>query len=126
MSLGTTDGTPCKTVKAKLMHELEKGVEHSGPVGSALIVDGVALIHQIHTMTSTFGQLADRLLQDLMHMEIQCRCLRVDFVCDQYPVQSIKNCERDAMGGTQVIHIPRPDQKTPKQFKKYLANRRNK
>ena len=30
------------------------------------------------------------------------------------------------MGGTQVIHITRSDQKTPKQFKKYLANGRNK
>ena len=61
-------------------------------------------------------------------MAIQCRCLRVDFVCDQYPAQSIKKCERvrRAMGGTQVIHITRPDQKTPKQFKKYLANGRNK
>ena len=75
MSLGTTDGTPCKTVKAKLMHELEKDVEQLAqiPVGSALIVDGMAFIHQIHTMTSTFGQLADRLLQDItygnpMHM----------------------------------------------------------
>ena len=28
MSLETTDGTLCKTVKAKLMHELEKDVEH--------------------------------------------------------------------------------------------------
>ena len=130
MSPGTTDGTPCKTVKAKRMHEFEKGVKHLAqvPVGSALIVDGKTFIHQIHTMTSTFGKLADRLLQDLMHMAIQCICLRVDFVCDQYPVHSIKNCERDrrAMGGTQVIHITRPDHKTPKQFKKYLANRRNK
>ena len=61
-------------------------------------------------------------------MAIQCRCLRVDFVCDQYPVQRIKNCERDrhAMGGTQVIHTTRPDHKTTKQFKKYLANGKNK
>ena len=92
-------------------------VEHLDqvPAGSALIVDGMALIHQIHTMSCTFGQLADRLLQDLMHMAIQCRCLRVDFVGDQYPVQGIKNCDRDrrAMGGTQVIHITRPDHKTP-------------
>ena len=88
----------------------------------------MAFIHQIYTMPSTFGQLADRLLQDLMHMAIQCRCLRVDFVCDQYPVQSIKNCERErrAMGGTRVIHITRPDHKPPKQFKKYLVNGRNK
>ena len=97
MSLGTTDGTPCKTVTAKLMHELEKDVEPLAqvPAGSALIVDGMAFIHQINTMPSTFGQLADRLLQDLMHMAIQCRCLRVDFVCDQYPAQSIKNCKRE-------------------------------
>ena len=76
-------------------------------------------------MPSTFGQLADRLLQDLMHMAIRCRCLRVDFVCDQYPVQNIKNRERRAMSGTQAIHITRPDQKTPKEFTKYLAKGRN-
>ena len=110
--------------------QLEKDVEPLAqfPAGSDLIVDGMAFIHQIHTMPSTFGQLADRRLQDLMHMAIQCICLRVDLVCDQYTVQSIKNCERQrrAMGGTQVIHITRSDQKTPKQFKKYLANGRNK
>ena len=130
MSLGTTEGTPFKTVNAKLMHELEKNVAPLAqvPAGSALIVDGMAFIHQIHTMPSTFGQLVDRLLQDLMHMAIQCRCFRVDFVCGQCPAQSIKNCERErpTMGGNQVIHITRPDQKTPKQFKKYLANGRNK
>ena len=54
-------------------------------------------------------------------MAIQCRYLRVDFVCDQYPVQNIKNCQR---GGIQVIHIKNTDQKTPKRFNKYLANGR--
>ena len=36
----------------------------------------------------------------------------VNFVSDQYPVQSIKNCEleRPAMGVTLVIHITRADQ----------------
>ena len=129
MALGTADGTPCKTVKAKLMHDLEKDIEPLVPVpgGSALIV-GMTFIYQIHAQPSTFGQLADILLEDLMHMAIQCRYLRVDFVCDQYHVQSIKNCEREprAMCGTQGIHITRPDQKTPKQFKNYLANGRNK
>ena len=65
MSLGTIDGTLCKTVNAKLMYELEKDVEPLAQVlaGSALIVDGMAFIHGIHTMPSTFGQLADRLIQ---------------------------------------------------------------
>ena len=71
MSLETTDGAPCKTVKVKLMHELEKDVEPLAqvPAGSALIVDGMAFMHQIHTMPSTSGQLADMLLQDLMNCE---------------------------------------------------------
>ena len=72
MSLGTTDGTLCKTVKAKLIHELEYDVELLAqvPAGSALIVDGMTFIYQIHTIPSTFCQVADRLLQDLMHMAI--------------------------------------------------------
>ena len=88
MSLGTTDGTPCKTVKAKLMHKLEKDVEPLAwvPDGSALIIDGMTFILQIHTMPSTFGQLDDMLLQNIMYMAIQCRCLRIDLVCDHYPV----------------------------------------
>ena len=40
-------------------------------------------------------------------------------------MQSINNCERRSVSGTQVIHSKRLDQKTPKQFKKYLANGRN-
>ena len=72
MSLENTDGTPCKNVKAKLMHELDKDVESLAQVqvGSALIVDGKTFIHQIHTIPSTFGQLDDRPLQYLMHMAI--------------------------------------------------------
>ena len=88
------------------MHELENNVEPRAqiPVGSALIVD--------------------ILLQDLLHMAISCRYLRVDFVSDQYPVQIIKNCERErlAMSSIQVIPIKRPDQKTPKQLMTYLTN----
>ena len=59
-------------VKSKLMHELEKDVNPLAqiPVCSALIVDGMTFIHQIHTLSSTFSQLADRRLQDLIHMAI--------------------------------------------------------
>ena len=37
MSLGTTAGTPCKTDKAKLMHELKKDVEHLAQVQLVLL-----------------------------------------------------------------------------------------
>ena len=71
-------------------------------------------------MPSTFGLYADRLLQDLMHMVIQCRCLRVNFISDQYPVQSIRNCERERrdIGGTQVIYITRPGQEISGKWEK--------
>ena len=61
MSLENTDGIPRKTVNDKLMYESENDVEPLAQVlvGSALIVDGMAFTHQIHTMPSTFGQLAD-------------------------------------------------------------------
>ena len=44
-------------------------------------------------------------------------------MCDRYRSQSIKNCERErrAVCGTQVFKITKPEQKTPKQFKKFLA-----
>ena len=82
MSLETLMEHPA--ILNKLMHELEKDVEPLAhvPVGSALNVKGMAFIHQIHIMPRAFGQLAGRLLQCLMHMAIQCICLRVDFVCD--------------------------------------------
>ena len=47
----------------------------------------------------------------------------VNLVSDQYPVQSIKNCERRVMGGTQVIHITRPDQAIQEIYGKWEKQR---
>ena len=48
LSLGTSNGTICKTNKASLMHELEKGAECVSeiPWGSALIIDAMAFVQQ--------------------------------------------------------------------------------
>lgn len=130
LSLGTGNGTICKTNKANLMHELEKGAEcvPEIPWGSALIIDAMAFVQQAQNIPVTFGQLADKLLHELVGMTKKYGCSRVDFVCDRYPSHSIKNCERErrAVSGAQVVKITRPEQKTPKQFKKFLAEGSNK
>ena len=53
---------------------------------------------------------------------------RVDFVTDTYPVVSIKGTERTkrAGKGAEIITIYGKTQKTPCQFKKFLANGSNK
>ena len=47
---------------------------------------------------------------------------------DRYPEVSIKNAERQhrAASGSQEIHVSKPDQPIPKQWKKYLAHGYNK
>lgn len=52
----------------------------------------------------------------------------VDFVTDRYPSTSIKGGERErrAALGVQQIFITRAEQKTPRQFSKYLSSGKNK
>ena len=52
----------------------------------------------------------------------------VDFVCDRYPNESIKNLERDrrAAKGIQLIRIYSDNQKVPRQWKKFLSSGENK
>ena len=88
----------------------------------------MAFVQQAKNIPVTFGQLADRLLHELVGMTKKYGCNRVDFVCDRYPSHSIKSCERErrAVSGAQVVKITRSEQKTPKQFKKFLADGSNK
>jgi len=112
------------------MHELEKVAEcvPGVPLGSALIIDGMAFIQQAQNIPVTFGQLADKPLYELVGMTENYGCSRVDFVCDCYPTHSIKNCEHERRAGscTQVVKLNRLEQKMPKQFKKFLAEGSNK
>jgi hypothetical protein len=131
-SLGTLDGLTVKTDKAKLMHELEKQTpdvyaEHV-PSGGALIVDAMAVIHAISVVPSMFGYLAELPLKNVLSLANFYQCKRIDFVTDTYPQISIKNVEheRRTVSGIQRIKIERPEQKTPLQFKKFLACGSNK
>jgi len=131
-SLGTGDGQLVKTVKSKIMHEVERVVQHvelkDVPQNSALMIDGMALIQMMGTVPSTFCALAQQLLVTLVSLGKHFKSERIDFVVDRYPQISIKNCERSrrAATGSQIVQITRPEQRTPKQFKKFLSSGQNK
>ena len=131
LSLGTENGTLCKTDKSRLMHHLQedKFLVNDMPPGLALIIDGMAFIQQMQNIPSTFGQLAKKILVDIMRLANKNGCSRIDFVCDCYPEVSIKNCDRvrrTSSSGSQVIQIAKWEQKTPRQYKKFLASGENK
>lgn len=84
LSLGTGDGPVCKTNTSKSMHELEKGTECVSvvPLRSAFIMDGMAFIQEVQISPCTFGELTDKLLNDLVNMVKCYACVRVNCVCD--------------------------------------------
>ena len=89
-----------------------------------LMVDGMAVLQSLNVakIPSTFNQLAQMVLQMVVKLMLLYNSSRVDFVTDRYPDFSIKNWERSrrAAAGYQCIEIFSGDQKTPKQWKKFL------
>ena len=79
-------------------------------------------------MPHTMGQLAEKVLKQLVCLACSNESTVIHFVADRYPEVSIKNAERQhrAASGSQKIHISKPDQPIPKQWKKYLAHGYNK
>lgn len=130
--MSTCAGTLVKTNKSSLLHAIEARVGLSCaeeiPANSTLIIDGMALIQALNNIPATFGELANTILDQVIKLALKYRCSRVDFVTDRYPVISIKNLERSrrAAAGTQIFHIYGKEQKTPKQWKKLLADGNNK
>ena len=90
------DGSLANTNKSALMDLLEaKGGDcliNKIPANGAILFDGMAVIQALQSRPSTFGELAETILQYLFKLALQCE--RVDFVIDQYPEMSIKNVER--------------------------------
>ena len=134
LSLAKNEGCLVKTNKAKLLHALEDGPDTSLcveiPSRSVWIIDGMAMLQQMSpkNMPHTMGQLADKVLKQLVCLACSNESTVIHFVTDRYPEVSIKNAERQhrAASGSQKIHISKPDQLIPKQWKKYLAHGYNK
>ena len=128
----TADGNLVKTSKAKLMHEIEKRVENPDvefiSADNALLLDGMALIQTIKHIPESFGAFVEVMLKRILSLASNARSKRVDFVSDVYPDVSIKNIERSkrAGNGSTVIRILSPEQKVPRQFKKFLSVGKNK
>lgn len=128
--LASADGSLAKTNKAMLLKVIEQEVPNNNhvidtpPQGSALMVDGMAVLQSLNVakIPSTFNQLAQMVLQMVVKLMLLYNSSRVDFVTDRYPDVNIKNCERSrrAAAGYQRIEIFSGDQKTPRQWKKFL------
>ena len=125
-------GAPVKTNKSALMRHIEQTASEQNALpnrnGCVWIFDGMAVLQQMKNIPPTFEKLADKVLTDILQVVQKFGAERVDFVTDCYPDQSIKDCERTrrATTGVQQVKIMRGDQKTPKQFKKYLSSGTNK
>ena len=130
--ISTVDGQLVKTPKAKLLHLLEGRVVDPAidelPSNNAFILDGMALIQTMKHIPETFGALVEVLINRILSAAASSKSTRVDFVCDTYPDVSIKNLERNKRAGvgSTVIMILGPQQKVPRQFKKFLSVGKNK
>ena len=124
-----------KTNKSALLNVLECEVKavlnhcvQAVPVNSAVMIDGMALLQSLKNLPATLEQLAKKVLDQVISCAMSHKSTRVDFVTDTYPMVSIKGIERTrrAGKGSEVIKIYGKTQKTPSQFKKFLANGSNK
>lgn len=131
-SLATSDGDIVKTAKMKLLKAIEEEVDDVTvhfPVGDkACILDGMAMMQTLAAIPSTFGELALEILVKVVNAAVYSGCKRVDFVCDRYPKQSIKNLERQrrSVSGIYQTRIYSNQQKVPRQWKKFMSSGENK
>ena len=125
-SLATPDGNIYKSTKSKLLTALEEKIDliDKMPPKVARIYDGMAILHQLPNGLETFGALSECVLKRITANDSE----HVFFITDQYWNHSIKFSERNKRATTGIIRITasQPDQKIPKQFKKYLSLGSNK
>jgi hypothetical protein len=88
----------------------------------------MAILQTMKVTSSTFGELAHDLLMKIIKMATLSRSKRIDFVGDRYPAHSIKNLEREkrSEGGSFLVKIYGEQQRVPRQWKKFLSNRKYK
>ncbi len=115
------------TNNVQLMHILEEEISPSAtmrdiPDGAVWIWDAMALVQQLKPQP-TFGLYADHVLRTLVNSAKANKTTEFHLVCDAYRNQSIKNAERSrwAEQRCQKIKIYGDDQKTTKQWRKFLA-----
>ena len=136
--LTNADGTQVRTKKSALLAALEADVMpvEEVPTNAAHIVDTMALIQGMNAVSGTFSDFARSVFSRLLSSGGKAASVseapqRIDFVCDQYFDHSIKNAERRRQAQAVCseplrMMILRPDQETPRQWKRYLSDGQNK
>ena len=133
--LAAADGTLAKTNKSHLMQAIEsdcpdsiiKSIEDVG----AIVIDAIARIQAlpVSAIPSTFGKLADTILNLLISRSKKYKAARVDFVIDNYYKKSVKGSERAKRGDKSLeshLQITNKDVKVLTHWKSYLKSGRNK
>ena len=135
LAIASVHGTILKPNKAALLHHVEKQLDEPAliddiPVGSVWIIDGMAMLqgYANREIPSKFGLFAQFLLSQIVGLATRNNSSAIHFVTDRYPDISIKGTERSrrAATGSERIHIYSPDQPSPRQWSKFLANGQNK
>ena len=120
-ALSTRNGCPLKTDESSLLHVLEKDfILLEKPKDAINIIDAGGLIQSLTSIPETYEDLC------LLIFNLLPQGDRVDFVCDDYQVNSIKGIERRRRGMGVKITVKGPLQKTPSDFKEFLSNDKNK
>ena len=132
LPLATSDGNLVKTVKSKLLHLIEnRTADYLVDMiegNRVLMLDALAILQTVKTNPSTFGELAHKLLIMVVGLAEKSEAKRVDFVCDRYPAQNIKDFRTAIRGerGTQLIRIFSSLEKVPCQWRKFITARESK
>ena len=93
---------------------------------TAVILDTMAMLQMLFRFTDRFKDLAEVELAAILRETGNAS--RIHYITDQYPKISTKNteCHKRGRGGELVVNISSPEQFCPWQWKKFMANRRNK
>ena len=131
-SLATNEGDLFKTAKSKLLHKIEEDVPDNSVKLPAVenkvyILDAMAVLQTLRSFQKHLGT-CNQVTYDGRQRSIILQMQMLDFVCDWYPRQSIKNLERArrTASGVQVIRIYSEQQKAPRQWKKFMSSGENK
>ena len=122
-SLATSDSTPMKTDKSRVMHALKNDSHHVVKPNQrhiTCIINGCALFRAQVALPTTFGELAESILDQLPKAEL------VDFIIDKYEALSIKAIERMRRGSTKPHLINGSLTKIPRDWKAFLSCNQNK
>lgn len=128
-ALATVDGNLVKTAKSKLLPLLFSDGDAVAALPTSrtttTVLDGMAILQCTVPNGNTFGSLAHQVLFFVTRDVPEGG--RIDFVCDQYPLNSIKGLEREkrARPGSLVLKVSSTDQKLPS-WKKFMSVSANK